>query len=86
VRTKAPGTIINWTVPDKTAVTEGQPLMLLAPSEEMVWEALRALYLIGQPDDIPSIAPYVRSVESMPPQVQLQAKLTMQQIQSRNSK
>ena len=81
VRTKAPGTIINWTVPDKTAVTEGQPLMLLAPSQEMVWEALRALYLIGQPEDLPAIAPYVRGAEAMPPQIQQQAKLTMEHLQ-----
>ena len=83
VRTKVPGTIINWTVADKTPVTEGQPIMLLAPSQEMVWEALRALYLVGQPEDLPVITPYVRGAESMPPQIQQQAKLTMQQIQSK---
>jgi biotin carboxyl carrier protein len=83
VRTKVPGTIINWTVADNTAVTEGQPIMLLAPSQELVWEALRALYLIGQPEDIPVIAPYVRGADAMPPQIQQQAKLTMQQIESR---
>jgi biotin carboxyl carrier protein len=85
VRTKVPGTIINWTVADKSSVTEEQPVMLLAPSQEMVWEALRGLYLIGQPEDIPVIAPYVRGADGMAPQIQQQAKLTMEQIQSRNS-
>jgi HEAT repeat protein len=85
VRTKVPGTIINWTTPDKTAVTDNQPIMLLAPSQEMVWEALRALYLIGQPADLPLITPYVRGADAMAPQIQQQAKLTMQQIQSRDT-
>jgi len=85
VRVKVPGTIVNWTVADKSTVTEGQTILLLAPSQEMVWEALRALYLIGQLDDIPAIAPYARGAEAMPPQIQQQAKLTLEQIQSRNS-
>jgi biotin carboxyl carrier protein len=83
VRVKVPGTIVNWTVADKSTVTEGQTILLLAPSQEMVWEALRGLYLIGQPDDLPAIAPYARGAESMPPQIQQQAKLTLEQIQSR---
>jgi HEAT repeat protein len=85
VRTKVPGTIINWTTPDKTAVTDNQPIMLLAPSQEMVWEALRALYLVGQPEDLPLITPYVRGADAMAPQIQQQAKLTLQQIQSRDT-
>jgi HEAT repeat protein len=85
VRVKVPGTIVNWTAAEKSTVTEGQTILLLAPSQEMVWEALRALYLIGQPEDLPSIAPYARGAGSMPPQVQQQAKLTIEQIQSRNS-
>jgi HEAT repeat protein len=85
VRTKVPGTIINWTVPDKSAVTNDLPIMLLAPSQEMVWEALRALYLVGQPADLPVITPYVRGADGMAPQIQQQAKLTLQQIQSRDT-
>lgn len=85
VRANVPGTIVNWTVAEKTAVTEGQPILLVAPSQEMVWEALRALYLIGQSDDLPAIAPYARGAEGMSPQIQKQATLTLEQIRKRQS-
>ena len=85
VRTNVPGTIVNWTVSDKSTVAEGQTILLLAPSQEMVWEALRALFLIGQSDDISIIGPYARGEEGMPPQIQQQAKLAIEQIQSRDA-
>lgn len=85
VRANVPGTIVNWTVAEKTAVTAEQPILLVAPSQEMVWEALRALYLIGQPDDAPSITPYSRGAEGMAPQIQKQATLTLEQIRSRQT-
>ncbi len=86
VRVNVPGTIVRWTAADKSSVTEGQTILLLAPSQEMVWEALRALFLIGRPEDISAIAPYDRGAEAMPPQVQQQAKLTLEQIESRRDK
>lgn len=85
VRANVPGTLVNWTVADKSSVAAGQTIVLLAPSQDMVWEALRALFLIGQPDDIPAIAPYARGAEGMPPQIQQQAKLTLQQIEARGA-
>jgi hypothetical protein len=52
----------------------------------MVWESLRALYLIGTKDDLSTINRYARGVEGMPQQVQQQAGLTAKEISSRSGK
>jgi hypothetical protein len=52
----------------------------------MVWESLRALFLIGQKEDLPAVNPYVRGAEGMPPQIQQQATLTSREISARNAK
>ena len=38
----------SWEVPDGAPVAARQPIMEIDPSSAEVWEALRALYLIGQ--------------------------------------
>jgi len=35
---------------------------VIDPANDQVWEALRALYLIGQPDDLTAIRPYERDL------------------------
>jgi hypothetical protein len=66
-----------------TAVEEGQELMILSPSTEQVWEGLRALYLIGQPDDIPTVQRYLRPIPGMPGRVSQQAAATLESIRAR---
>jgi biotin carboxyl carrier protein len=83
VRSDVPGTIRQWILPDKAQVNTGEPLLLVDPSPEMVWESLRALYLIGQKDDLPAVNPYARGAEGMPPQIQQQAALTAREISAR---
>jgi len=39
-------------------VAQGTQLAVLNPGDQQVWEALRALYAVGQPDDLPAIEPY----------------------------
>lgn len=80
VRSDVPGTISQWLVPDGTQVQAGQPVLLIEPSPEMVWESLRALYLIGKKTDAPAVDRYARGIEGMPPQVQQQATLTAKAI------
>ena len=50
----------------------------------MVWEALRALYLIGNSDDLADVARYARGVDGMSPQIARQAQATMKAIRDRN--
>jgi len=86
VRSEVPGTIQQWALPDGTSVQSGQPILIIDPSPEMVWESLRALYLIGQQSDTPAIDRYARSIAGMPPQIQQQATLTAKAISARGSK
>jgi hypothetical protein len=85
VRSTVPGTLDRWEVADGAAISEGQPLALLDPSQEMVWEALRALFLVGRSEDLPAIDPYVRGVDGMSPQIQQQANATVRAIRSRSA-
>jgi hypothetical protein len=85
VRSTVPGTLDRWEVADGAALSEGQPLALLDPSQEMVWEALRALFLVGRSEDLPAIDSYVRGVDGMSPQIQQQANATVRAIRSRAS-
>lgn len=86
VRSDVPGTIRQWVPADNAQVNAGDPLLVVDPSPEMVWESLRALYLIGQKEDLPAVNSYSRGVEGMPPQVQQQAQLTAQEISARSTK
>jgi hypothetical protein len=86
VRSDVPGTILQWIAPDNEQVKTADPLFLVDPSPEMVWESLRALFLIGQKEDLPAVNPYVRGAEGMPPQIQQQATLTSREISARNAK
>jgi hypothetical protein len=84
VRCEVPGTLHNWTVPDGANVAKGDLLLYISPSPEMVWEALRALFIVGAAEDASSVAPYARGIEGMPPQIQQQATLTLTAIRDRN--
>jgi biotin carboxyl carrier protein len=83
VRSEVPGTILQWTAPDGTQVQAAQPILVVDPSPEMVWESLRALYLIGQKADAPAVDRYAKGIEGMPPQIQQQATLTEKAISDR---
>jgi biotin carboxyl carrier protein len=84
IRAKVPGTLLRWLVPDHAGVSLGQPILLLAPSESMVWEALRALYLVGRPEDLQDVERFCRGADGMPPQIAQQAQLTARAIHDRS--
>jgi biotin carboxyl carrier protein len=83
LRSQIPGTIRQWLVRDKAAVAKGQPLMLVDPSVSEIWESLRALYLIGQLDDLPAIDNIARGAGDVPANVRQQAEVTATAIRSR---
>jgi pyruvate/2-oxoglutarate dehydrogenase complex dihydrolipoamide acyltransferase (E2) component len=69
---------------DQSSVAEGQGIAVLAPASEQVWEALRALYLIGRAEDLPEITRYSSAeVAEMPEELQAQAKATAEAIRQR---
>jgi hypothetical protein len=67
-------------------VAAGAEIAVVDPSTEQVWEALRALYLIGQPDDLPAILPYERDLADISNDVRQQAVETEKAIRDRASK
>lgn len=82
LRSPVPGTLERWLARDGATVSTGEETTLLAPSSEMVWEALRALYLIGRPEDLPAIESYARGKADMPDLVRQQAELAARAIRS----
>lgn len=84
IRSQVPGRVVRWLKEDQEVVAVGEGVVLIAPSPEMVWEALRALALIGQPEDLALIEPYTRGVEGMPAEIVRQAVETIKRIRSRH--
>lgn len=64
-------------------VAAGAEIAVVDPSTEQVWEALRALYLIGQLEDIPAILPYERDLPDISNDVRQQAVETERAIRGR---
>ena len=61
----------------------GAEVAVIDPGTEQVWEALRALYIIGQPEDLPSIRPYERDVPDVSNDIRHQAQQTEKAIEAR---
>jgi hypothetical protein len=76
VRSPIAGRIRSINVPTGVIVAAGTEVATVDPGDEQVWEALRALYLIGRPDDLPAIRPYERELPDISDRVRQQAALT----------
>jgi HEAT repeat protein len=88
IESRAPeaGRVESIAVSDGGTIEAGGELLTLSPSAEQVWEALRALYLVGQPEDIASVQRYLRPVSTMPDKIQKQAAFTLEAIRDRAAK
>ena len=64
-------------------VAAGAEIAVIEPASEQVWEALRALYLIGQVDDLSAVRPYERDLPDVPNDVRQQAVETDKAIRAR---
>jgi hypothetical protein len=85
IRSQEAGRIEALAVPDKSVVKTGDKVIVLAPSVEQVREALKALFIVGQTEDIPKIQRYAGPVSGMSDAVQKQAVATLEAIRSRNN-
>ncbi len=83
VRSPISGRIRTLSVAIGSNVAAGAEVASVDPGDEQVWEALRALYLIGQPDDLPAIRPYQRELPEISDRVRQQALLTEKVILDR---
>ncbi len=86
VRSQVPGTLDRWLAADGATVNAGEPIAVLDPSSDMVWEALRGLYFIGRPEDLPVVNSFARGVPGFSPQIQQQAQITAEAISSRSQR
>jgi hypothetical protein len=64
-------------------VMAGTEIAVVGPASEQVWEALRALYLVGQADDLGAVRLYERELPEIPDHVRQQAVETEKAIRER---
>jgi hypothetical protein len=83
VRSPVGGRIRTLSVTTGANVAAGAEMATVEPGTEQVWEALRALYLIGQMDDLPAIRTCQRDLPEIPDRVRQQALLTETAIHAR---
>ena len=84
VRAPVPGEVRSLDRNDGADVHPGDALADLSADKNHVWEALRALYLVGQAADLDDVERYIRPVSGMPEAVARQASITAQAIRSRH--
>ncbi len=83
IRSPIPGRIRSVAGPGAN-VAAGAEVAMVDPANDQVWEALRALFLIGQPGDLDAIRPYERELPDIPDHVRQQAQETEQAIRKRS--
>ncbi len=86
LRSPITGRVRTLSTATGAAVVPGTVIATVEPGEEQVWEALRALYLIGQLEDLPAIRPYQREVPEVPERLRQQAIEDERAIQDRASR
>jgi biotin carboxyl carrier protein len=82
VRSPIPGRIRS-VLQTGANVAAGAEVAVVDPASEQVWEALRALYLVGQAGDLDAIRPYERELPEVPDHVRKQAVETERAIRER---
>ena len=82
IRSPIPGRIRSVSQQGAT-VAAGSEVAVVDPGTEQVWEALRALYIVGQLDDLPAIRPYERDLPDISNDVRQQAAETEKVIRAR---
>lgn len=83
IRAPITGHIRSIEVQSGANVAEGTQLAVLDPGDNQVWEALRALYALGRPEDLPAISPYKNPSREYSQRIAQQAAETEKAIQER---
>jgi biotin carboxyl carrier protein len=83
IRSPISGRIEKLFVATSASVAAGAEVASVEPGVEQVWEALRALYVVGQPEDLAAIRAYQRELPEIPDRIRQQALLTEQAIRQR---
>ena len=83
LRSPLPGKIMSVTAHEGARVSAGDVILTISPDPDFVYEALRALFVIGEADDLAEVERYAEGVEGMPERVKQQAAQTAKAIRSR---
>jgi hypothetical protein len=83
IRSPITGRLRTLSAQTGQTVAAGAEIATIDPGTEQVWEALRALYLIGQPEDIAAVSPYERELPDISNDVRKQAMETEKAIRQR---
>jgi hypothetical protein len=86
VRAPLPGYIKSFKVKEGANVAVGDELAQISPDQNQVWEALRALYIVGEKEDLPEIEAYAHNLANMSDNIRQQASLTAEAIRQRPEK
>jgi hypothetical protein len=86
LRSPITGRVRTLSTATGATLVSGTAIATVDPGEEQVWEALRALYLVGQVEDLPAIRPYERELPEVPERLRQQAIETERAIRERASK
>jgi HEAT repeat protein len=84
LRSPLHGKISQIVTHEGARVAAGDTVLAIAPDADFVYEALRALFLVGEEDDLADVERYERGVEGMPERVKQQAAQTAKAIRSRS--
>ena len=85
IRAPLTGKVGSVAVREGAEVASGAELLTFNPGTEQVWEALRALYLIGGPEDLALVESYERPARDLPQRIQQQAAETARAIKQRQN-
>jgi multidrug efflux pump subunit AcrA (membrane-fusion protein) len=80
------GTIARLLIKDGATVAAGDAVAVIDPDEGQVVESLRALYLVGQPQDLDDVERFVLGAPKMSERVRQQAVATARAIRERSAK
>jgi biotin carboxyl carrier protein len=83
IRSPITGRLRTLSAQTGQTIAAGAEIATIDPGTEQVWEALRALYLIGQPEDIAAVSPYERELPDISNDVRKQAMETEKAIRQR---
>ena len=86
IRSPFGGQIERVVARDGAPVDAGDPIVSVRPAKEQVWEALRALYLVGEAEDLEEVDLLGRSAAYPSDRIRRQAVLTAQAIRTRSER
>lgn len=83
IRSPLAGAIDRIGAKDGAEIAAGDEIAVISPDDQQVWEALRALDLVGRPDDLADVDRFSQPVSGMSNRVRQQATLTAAVIRER---